>query len=167
MNKKIGIFPGTFDPITYGHFDIAMRALNIVDELIIGIATSNRKNPIFSPEERKSMVENEISKITNKSHLNRISVEIFDGLLINFMKEKNIKINIRGLRASSDFAYEFQMHCVNHKLDNTIETIFLTSLEKSQFISSSFVKEVVTLGGSVQNFVSSEIEEALKKRLLN
>ena len=82
------------------------------------------------------------------------------------MKERGVKINVRGLRASSDFAYEFQMHCVNHKLDNTIETIFLTSLEKSQFISSSFVKEVVTLGGSVANFVSPEIEIALKAKLL-
>lgn len=162
MNKKIGIFPGTFDPITYGHLDIATRALSIVDELVIGVALSSRKNPIFTPEERASMIENEIEKI---QHSKKITVEIFDGLLINFMKEKNTKLNIRGLRASSDFAYEFQMHCVNHKLDNTIETIFLTSLEKSQFISSSFVKEVVILGGSVSNFVSPEIEEALKKKL--
>ena len=173
MNKKIGIFPGTFDPMTYGHIDIAIRALNIVDELIIGIATSNRKNPIFSGKERASMVQNEIDKLYNRMHdaddknkLKKISVEIFDGLLIHFMKEKNVKINIRGLRASSDFAYEFQMHCVNHKLDNTIETIFLTSLEKSQFISSSFAKEVVTLGGSGENFVSPEIEIALKQKLL-
>ncbi len=166
MSKKIGVFPGTFDPMTYGHLDIAIRALNIVDELIIGVAMSNRKSPIFSATERALMIQHQIDKIHFDKNKKRISVEIFDGLLVNFMKERGVKINVRGLRASSDFAYEFQMHCVNHKLDNTIETIFLTSLEKSQFISSSFVKEVVTLGGSVANFVSHEIEIALKAKLL-
>ena len=119
---KIAIYPGTFDPITLGHVDIIKRASALFDHLIIGVAKDNSKNPMFSIVERAEMVMNEIKNLENKD---KITVENFEGLLIKFAQKKSCKIIIRGLRAVSDFEYEFQMYGMNYKLDNTIQTIFL------------------------------------------
>jgi pantetheine-phosphate adenylyltransferase len=160
---KIAVFPGTFDPVTHGHFDIMCRASKIVDKLIIGIASSNRKNPIFSEDERMEMINQQIK---NRPELKNVEVKIFHGLLVDFMKKEGAKINIRGLRVASDFTYEFQMSCINKKLDNDIETIFLAAIEENQFISSTFVKEVAALGGDIKKFLPKEIAELLLKKML-
>ena len=159
---NIAVFPGTFDPVTYGHFDIMYRASKIVDKLVIGIAASNRKNPVFSEEERLDMINQQI-KI--RPELKNIEVRIFHSLLIDFMRKEGAKINIRGLRVASDFTYEFQMSCINKKLDSEIETIFLAAVEENQFISSTFVKEVAVLGGDIGKFLPKEIAELLLKKL--
>ena len=127
---NIAVFPGTFDPVTYGHFDIMYRASKIVDKLVIGIAVSNRKNPVFSEEERLGMINQQIKV---RPELKNTEVRIFNGLLIDFMRKEGAKINIRGLRVASDFTYEFQMSCINKKLDSDIETIFLAAVEENQF----------------------------------
>ena len=160
---KIAVFPGTFDPITYGHLDIIRRASKIVDKLIIGVASNNRKNPIFTEEERLEMIDKQIKEYKNE--FQNAEVMIFNGLLVDFMKSVGAKINIRGLRIASDFTYEFQMSCVNKKLDNETETIFLAALEENQFISSTFVKEIALLGGDITKFLPSEIAEKLLKKL--
>lgn len=159
---NIGVFPGTFDPVTYGHFDIMYRASKIVDKLVIGIAVSNRKNPVFSEEERLGMINQQIKV---RPELKNTEVRIFNGLLIDFMRKEGAKINIRGLRVASDFTYEFQMSCINKKLDSDIETIFLAAVEENQFISSTFVKEVAILGGDIRKFLPKEIAELLLKKL--
>jgi pantetheine-phosphate adenylyltransferase len=159
---NIAVFPGTFDPVTYGHFDIMYRASKIVDKLVIGIAVSNRKNPVFSEEERLGMINQQIKV---RPELKNTEVRIFNGLLIDFMRKEGAKINIRGLRVASDFTYEFQMSCINKKLDSDIETIFLAAVEENQFISSTFVKEVAILGGDIRKFLPKEIAELLLKKL--
>ena len=153
MNKKlIGIYPGTFDPITFGHMDIIKRSLSIVDHLIIGIADNTNKIPLFSIYDRQQMIESDIKfYFKNKSN---ISINKFKGLLTQFAANNNASCIIRGLRAVSDFEYEFQMTGMNYQLNPEIETIFLMSSEKNSFISSNFVKEVYQLGGDVSKFVS-------------
>lgn len=161
-NNKIAIYPGTFDPITVGHMDIIRRALAIVDHLIIGIAKDTSKNPLFSLDERKKMVEAEIA------HLNKdgktVQAMAFEGLLINFAKENNSNIIIRGLRAVSDFEYEFQMSGMNSKLDQNIQTIFLPASESTHFIASKLVKEVARLDGDITEFVSPNVKKLLEKK---
>lgn len=157
----VAIFPGTFDPITFGHLDIISRASKIVDKLIIGIAVNDRKNPIFTSEERLQIIRNQL-KVSN---FQNVEVKIFNGLLVDFMKRENAKINIRGLRVASDFTYEFQMSCINKKLDENVETVFLAALEGNQFISSTFVKEIALLGGDIEKFLPSEIARLLITKL--
>jgi len=150
---KIGIYPGTFDPLTLGHLDVIKRSLKIVDKLIIGVADNNNKTPLFSIDERKEIIQSDLRNILFKEYKS-ISIETVKGLLTDFAKFKEAVCIIRGLRAVSDFEYEFQMTGMNSQLNPNIETIFLMSSDKNSFISSNFVKEVHKLGGDVSKFVS-------------
>ncbi|MFT4313982.1 MAG: pantetheine-phosphate adenylyltransferase [Wolbachia pipientis] len=156
INNKIGIYPGTFDPITLGHLDIIKRACKLVDKLVIGVAENVNKHTSFNINLRTSMAENEVKGLGIDA-----DVISFNGLLMNFAKEQNASVIIRGLRAVSDFDYEFQMSWVNYKLLPEIETIFLPASEDTQFISSGFVKEIARLGGDVSNFVSKSVQSEL------
>jgi len=157
--SKIAIYPGSFDPITFGHLDIIKGALKIVDHLIIAVAKDNNKNPLFSLEKRVEMIEYEVLKLNNINKT--IKVIAFDGLLVNFATKNNSKIIIRGLRAVSDFEYEFQMSGMNSKLNNDIQTIFLPACESTQFIASKLVKEVARLNGNINEFVSKNVKKEL------
>lgn len=157
--KIIGVYPGTFDPITAGHIDIIRRGLRIVDKLYVGVAADSAKNSLFSLDERVKMIHEEISE--SSLDMARVEVEIFSGLLVNFAKEKNASISIRGIRAIADFEYEFQMSCMNSILDSNIETIFLPASSGLQLVSSKLVKEVIKLGGDVGEFVSKRVKEKL------
>ncbi len=158
---KIAIYPGTFDPITFGHIDIIRRASELFDHLIIAAAKDNYKNPLFSLEERVSLIELEVKKFPQKN----ISVELFEGLLVDFAKKRNAKAIVRGLRAVSDFEFEFQMFGMNSKLDPSIQTIFLPASESNHFIASRLVKEVARLGGDVSKFISADVEKFLRQKL--
>jgi pantetheine-phosphate adenylyltransferase len=159
---KIAIYPGTFDPITFGHLDIIKRANELFDQLIIGIAQDSYKNPIFTSDERVEMVKEEVKNIKNSD---KIKVEKFEGLLINFAQKKSCQIIVRGLRAVSDFEYEFQMFGMNSKLDQNIQTIFLPASENHHFIASKLVKEIAKLGGNINNFVSDNIANKIKQKI--
>ncbi|MFC1659462.1 pantetheine-phosphate adenylyltransferase [Pseudomonadota bacterium] len=160
--KRAAIYPGTFDPITNGHLDIIERALRIVDTLIVGIAKDTTKSTIFSFEKRSELVEKSVECLENIDK-ERVKVIPFKGLLTEFAKKQGAVIIIRGLRAVSDFDYEFQMSGMNNKLDPNIETIFLPSIESSQYISSSFLREVARLKGDISPFVSKCVADEIKK----
>jgi pantetheine-phosphate adenylyltransferase len=159
-NPKTAIYPGTFDPITCGHLDIIRRALKLVDHLVIAVAKDTSKNPLFSVAKRVELVKQEVAHLNVD---NAIEVVGFEGLLIDFARQKNSDIIIRGLRAVSDFEYEFQMFGMNSRLDPTIQTIFLPASESAHFIASRLVKEVARLGGDVSSFVSKNVEQELLK----
>ena len=152
---KIGIYPGTFDPITKGHIDIIERSIKIFDHLVIAIAIDTNKSPVFSVEERIKMVSEDVKSLKN------ISVESFNGLLVEFAKEKSASVIVRGLRAVSDFEYEFQLAATNTSLAREIDTILLPATEDRHFVSSSMAKEVARLGGDVSNFVSPNVKSKL------
>ena len=158
---RIAIYPGTFDPITFGHLDIIKRASDLFDHLIIATAKDNAKNPLFSLEERTKMIKQEVESLNN---MPKISVENFEGLLVDFAKKKNACVIIRGLRAVSDFEYEFQMFGMNSKLEPEIQTIFLPASENNHFIASKLVKEVARLDGDISKFVSKNIADKLKQK---
>lgn len=156
---RIGIYPGTFDPITLGHLDIIRRAVKVVDKLIIGVALDSAKEPIFDVETRAALVAKDCMALGDDAK--RIEVKHFSGLLVNFAREQKASVLIRGLRAVSDFEYEFQMASVNNKIAPEIETVFLTASDATHFISSRFVKQIAKLGGPVDKFVSAHVAEAL------
>jgi pantetheine-phosphate adenylyltransferase len=149
---RIALYPGTFDPVTNGHLDIIARAARLADKLVIGIAMNAGKAPIFGLEERAELVRAEIAPIAAKTGT-EIEVRPFETLLISFANEVGAKMIVRGLRAVSDFDYEFQMAGMNYRLDPNIETVFLMASEHHQFISSRFVKDIAALGGDISSFV--------------
>ncbi|MBK9585263.1 MAG: pantetheine-phosphate adenylyltransferase [Alphaproteobacteria bacterium] len=158
----IGVYPGSFDPVTKGHLHLIRRASRIVDKLIIAVAQSQRKGPLFTLEERLEMLRTDIENMPKKGC--EIEVRSFDCLLVEFAREAQASCIFRGLRAISDFEYEFQMTGMNAKLDPGIETVFLMAADKWQFVSASFVKEICSLGGDVGEFVTPQVAEKLKKK---
>ena len=152
MTTRIGIYPGAFDPLTFGHLDIIKRSLNIIDKLIIGVADNINKKSLLSLDDRKKLILSDI-KTYHGTKID-ISIDTVSGLLIDYAKKNNVTCIIRGLRAVSDFEYEFQMTGMNYQLNPNVDTIFLMSSEKYSFISSNFIKEVHKLGGDVSRFVS-------------
>lgn len=161
IQGRIGVYPGTFDPITSGHMDLIRRSLHLVDHLIVAVSSSKSKNPTFTLDERVDMVKKTIDGIDGAD---RIRVEGFTGLLVDFAKHHNATILVRGLRAVSDFEYEFQMSCMNSRLAPGIETIFLPASEKTHFIASRFIKEISRLDGDVSGMVSDYVREQLDKK---
>jgi len=158
MAKRIGVYPGTFDPVTKGHLDIIERGLKLFDELIVSVASSPAKTPLFDVDERVKMIEKEVSGAKN------VRVESFDGLLINYLEKKKSKTILRGLRVMSDFEYEFQMALTNRKLAPHIETVFMMTREDYAPISSRFIKEISRLDGKVSAFVPPNVSKMLKKK---
>jgi pantetheine-phosphate adenylyltransferase len=162
MNEKIGIYPGTFDPITKGHLHIIERASKLVDKLVIGVANNPGKQPLFDLNQRMDMVQTDIDNMPDKYC--EIEVVPFSNLLIHFAREQGAHCVFRGLRASSDFEFEFQMTGMNFRLDPAIETVFLMASDKWQFVSSSFIKEISKLDGDVAEFVTPNVLKALQSR---
>jgi pantetheine-phosphate adenylyltransferase len=162
MRPRIGVYPGTFDPITNGHMDIIERALGIVDHLVVAVARNAGKGPLFSTDERVETVQDEIAPLVAKGW--KVEVRPFDSLLMHFATSVEACVLIRGLRAVSDFEYEFQMAGMNRRLNPDVETVFLMASEGVQFISSRFVKEIGSLGGDISSFVSPNVANRLKAR---
>ncbi len=162
--QRIGVYPGSFDPVTNGHMDIITRAAGLVDRLVVGIGINEGKGPLFPLAERVAMLRDEIDHIVAPDAAKRIVIEPFDTLLVQFAARVGANLVIRGLRAVSDFEYEFQMSSLNAHLDPNIETIFLMASDRHQFISSRFIREISKLDGDVSPFVSPRIQTHLKKR---
>lgn len=156
---KRAVIPGSFDPITNGHLDIIERAANVFDEVIVGVLVNPEKKGLFAIEERVELI-----KRVTKNYSN-VSVDSFSGLLINFMKGKNAKVIIKGLRAVSDFEYEFQMALMNNKLDPSIETVFMMTNAKYSFLSSSSVRQVAMFGGCIRELVPDEIIRDITRKI--
>jgi pantetheine-phosphate adenylyltransferase len=155
----IAVYPGTFDPITNGHSDIIQRATTIFDKVIVAIAASPKKQPVFDLEERVVLAK------TVLASLEKVEIVGFDTLLVNFAEQNGAQVIMRGLRAVSDFEYEFQLAGMNRRLNNRIETVFLTPAEKYSYISSSLVREIAGLGGDVSDFVHEKVVAELKRKL--
>ncbi|WP_201556720.1 pantetheine-phosphate adenylyltransferase [Psychrobacter sp. 72-O-c] len=158
LHTKI-LYPGTFDPITNGHVDLVTRAVKLFDEVVIAVASGHHKKPLFNFEERVALVE------TVFSDLPQVSVIGFEGLLVDFMREKNATAVLRGLRAMSDFEYEFQLANMNRELDENFEAVFLTPSQNYSFISSTMIREIAKLGGDVSKFVPDCVAEAFTQKL--
>ncbi len=152
MHKRIALYPGTFDPITNGHFDIIERALGLFDELIIAVADSQSKNPMFTLSERMSMIENTIA------HLDNVTVVSYNNLTVDLAKEHQAQVLIRGLRTVSDFEYELQLGYLNHSLDATIETVYLMPTLRNAFISSSIVRNLLSFNGRTKHLIPKEVQ---------
>jgi len=160
---RIGLYPGTFDPVTLGHVDIIQRAMALVDRLVIGVAINRDKGPLFTLEERVAMVEAECAGIAAKTG-SEIVVHPFENLLIDCARDVGATIIVRGLRAVADFEYEFQMVGMNRALDASIETVFMMADARRQAIASKLVKEIARLGGDVSKFVTPPVVEAIKAK---
>ncbi len=160
---RIGLYPGTFDPLTLGHRDIITRAAQLVDRLVIGVAINRDKGPLFTLEERVAMIEAEVTDLRVSTGVDIIA-HPFENLLIDCARDVGASIIIRGLRAVTDFEYEFQMVGMNRAMDDSIETVFLMAEARHQAIASKLVKEIARLGGDVSKFVSPPIREALLAR---
>lgn len=160
------IYPGTFDPLTFGHLNIIARASLICNRLIVGVAENSGKNPLFSLEERLEMAQEQISKMKQSGEIKQdIQVESFTGLLTDFAHKNSARMIIRGLRAVADFEYEFQMASTNRRLKPDLETIFLTAPEQQHFVASSLVKEVARYDGDISSFVPAEVQTAIAQKL--
>jgi pantetheine-phosphate adenylyltransferase len=157
-SQRVALYPGTFDPITHGHTDLVSRAARVFDQVIVAIAESPHKTPFFSLEKRIELAASQLG------HLENIEIVGFSNLLVDFVQEKGASVIVRGLRAVSDFEYEFQLASMNRNLCEEVETMFLTPDEKFGFISSTLVREVARLGGDVSQFVGEDIESALKSQ---
>jgi len=157
---KIAVYPGTFDPVTNGHEDLVRRAMHVFDKVIVGVAAGVQKKPVFDLEERIVLAKTIFSEFTN------VEVCGFDGLLVDFAKSYNAVAVLRGLRAVSDFEFEFQLASINRHLDPDLESIFLTPTEQFSFISSSIVREVASLGGDISEFVHPKVEQAMRNKFL-
>lgn len=161
MTKRIGIYPGTFDPITLGHADIIRRGCKLVDRLIIGVTTNPSKNPMFSPEERIAMVEREVAALG----LDNVEIVGFNALLMHWAEKMGASVIVRGLRAVADFEYEYQMAGMNQQLNENIETVFLMADVSLQPIASKLVKEIALFGGEIAPFVSQSVREDVISRV--
>ncbi|OJI93185.1 phosphopantetheine adenylyltransferase [Planktotalea frisia] len=161
---RVGLYPGTFDPVTLGHIDIIRRACALVDKLVIGVAINRDKGPLFSLEERVAMIEQTCSELSAQTGV-EIIAHPFENLLIDCARDVGAQIIVRGLRAVADFEYEYQMVGMNRVLDDSIETVFLMAEAQHQAIASKLVKEIARLGGDVSHFVTPEVNTALKDRL--
>jgi len=153
------VYPGTFDPITNGHLDVVARALHIFDEVVLAIAADTTKKPFFPLEERRAMAEEAL-----REHGGRVRVTVFEGLLIDFVRSQQARAILRGLRAVSDFEFEFQMALMNRKLEDNIETIFVMPKDTYTYLSSTIIKEIGRLGGDISHFVPAAVEKALRAK---
>lgn len=162
--SKIGIYPGTFDPITYGHIDVVRRSLKIVNKLIIAVSNEYSKDYLFAAEERVSLIE---KSLFNDLKFKRKSIKVlsFNTLTTSFCTKHKATIIFRGLRAVSDFEYEFQLAAMNRRLDSNVETVFLTPSEQYTFVSASLVKEIASMGGDVSQFLDPAVNDALARKL--
>lgn len=157
--KKIVVYPGSFDPVTYGHLDIIKRALKISDKVVVAVAHNSDKSPLFGAAERVLMLKRALK------NFKKVEVDDFDGLVVDYVKKKKASVVIRGLRMISDFEYEFQMALTNRKLDDEIETIFMMPSESYSYLSSKLIKEAASLGASLRDFVPRFVELAIKEKL--
>lgn len=158
-SSKIAVYPGTFDPVTFGHIDLIKRASRIFDKVIVAVAHNEQKGVLFSVEERVDMLKDAVRDLKN------VEVDSFEGLVVDYVKSRQSRVMIRGLRMLSDFEYEFQMALTNRKLSENIETIFMMPHEDYSYISSKLIKEAASLGADVSNFIPKKTFEALKKKL--
>lgn len=159
--EKIAIYPGSFDPITNGHVDIIDRATKVFDKVVVAVAHATGKDHLFSVQERREMIEK-----VDWPHGTQIEIDDFDGLLVDYVLKKKADVVVRGLRALSDFEYEFQMALINRRLSEKVETMFLMAGETFSYLSSRSIKEILSLGGSVEAFVPKHVEDALRKKLI-
>lgn len=158
MSRRIAIYPGTFDPFTNGHLDLVTRSLGIFDEVIVAIAPSMKKSPLFTTEERLDMIRQSLKGVRH------VRFEVFDNLLVEYVAQRGGVAIVRGLRAVSDFEYELQMALMNRRLDARIETVFMMPNEEYTFLTATIVKEIASFGGSVKYLVPVPVEKALKKK---
>jgi pantetheine-phosphate adenylyltransferase len=159
MKKRIAVYPGTFDPITYGHMDVIKRGTNLFDKVIVLVARNSTKTPLFSGDERVKMIK-EVFRSNSK-----VAVDVFDGLLVEYVKRTKATAILRGLRAVSDFEFEFQMALTNRKMDGTIDTLFLVPDERYTYLNSTIVREIARLGGDVSDFVPPSVRKYLTVKL--